>query len=193
MRAGPYYLLSVLDQLRQENTIYNTRRESNNNIRIMPDERPFPGCGPIFIGVRLGTQQMDKKVLPNRSEICEVVVSITLRTNTAPVPDVGAEFYVRDDHDHHIDHQASLNHIGAHIIDLLDNRDDLLERIQTKICEQEGTTAQPATGVLRWKQSLPQPRIVDHNHFGEEAAEGSNLPSAGLLDILTFGDGERLS
>lgn len=191
MRIGSYYLLATLEHLRANNTLFASPEESANGIRIMPDERPFPGCGPLFIGLRIGNQRMDKKVLPSRSEVCEIVISITLRTTTSPLPELGANFYVRDDGS--INFQASIEHVASHIVDLIDNNNDLMLEVQHQICRAEGETAAPATGILRWKNALPQIRIVDNSHFIEHSEHTNTRNDCGLLEILTFGDGERLT
>lgn len=189
MYSGDYYLYACLDQIRELGSFYETEAGNNSNIRIMPDERPAPGCGLLFIGLRLGNQQENKIVIPGFSEKIEVVVHVTLRTTVSPNPEVGQNFYVRRDQS--VDFRASIHHICRKIIDLIHNSNSLLLRVQQAICDFEGENAKPVTSPLRAK-SISIPRIVDVDHFNEVPQNREVNLDSGLLSIITFGDGERL-
>lgn len=192
MNTGRYYLWACVDQLRESKVFFQSERENEANIKVMPNERPFPGCGLLFIGLRIGDQRPDGQPLQRLAEKIEIVVSVTMRTTVAPSMNVGEKFYVREDQS--VDFPASLDKVCSEIVRLLDRSDSLLGRIQTKIENAEGPEAYPATSPLYFARVSPQPQVVDHTHFNEfsENDQATNTDS-GLLQIITFDGGERMS
>ena len=192
MFSGNYYLQAVQKVLHESFSAISDPTRRIHNVRKMPDNRPFPGCGNVFVGLRIGSQIRDRRVLPALSEHIEIIAAVTVRTTTAPTLDVGNEFYVRDDGQ--INFQASIHHVCREIINLVHQSDTLLGYVQEFIEDAEGSTAQPVTNALEFINMSPEPQIVGSNHF-TETNEGSveARDETGLLSIITFGGGERLT
>lgn len=190
MNSGDYYLYAALDQLRYNLPLYDDESMQENNIRIMPDERAMPGCGPVFIGLRIADILPNKQSLPKSSQLVSLQASITVRTTPAAVPEVGCEYLIRQDQ--RINYQASLFHIVKAIYTLLHYNDSYLYKVQERVCEYEGMNVNPVTGVLRFR-TLSQPRIVDIPNLTEYSENLEVRQEVGLLQVVTFGDGERLA
>lgn len=189
MDTGDIYLQACLKALRADTTLFPEQKVAAASCLIMPDDRPAPNAGYLFIGLRLGDQSTVSQPAKALHDKIAIKVAISVRTTDIPTDRVGNNRYSTTDTTK--TPRLTVNEIKEQVTQVLHQNDTVLGYAQDLI---ETDSHYPILTPLSYSSgSGTGPRVVGPEHYQSNNPESTNKGrnDSGLLLILTFSGGER--
>ena len=180
---GTRYAEGVVAILRSAfGNLYPSQDARNQNIRVMPDDRPVPNAGQLFIGVNSRTEEVQNEEVRRIS--CYVSAYITLRTSHIPTDRVGSHIW-KDTGIDPTEPTTAIQAISASVITAVSGRQEIKSWDGSR---PRDTPQPPLLTPLFLSKSPDKPRIVGAEHFGADPYTGGNNES-GLVQLVELSGG----